>query len=160
MVISGLPLHEVSPAVLTGCLRATPYLTKLKVERPYGWFTPDTIRQLTRRPTSESLGTCLVPEVEVLEFGDASIDSRLLIDMIESRWRDADGERTIPLLKEVRVELYQPALEDTSNNIIQGPVKFGVDTLIRLRKCRDEGMGISIIDVENGCEDLLKSDFT
>jgi len=150
LVITNELAHGLPRPILTKCLRATPSLVELKVRGVHGWFTADTLDQLTCRTASAELRTYLVPELEVLEVDQSSINPRLLADMIESRWRVAGNDGTVARLQNVRLELNQSYGED--DDIIRNPTIFDAETLNRLRSYQDEGMNISIID---GWIDLL-----
>jgi hypothetical protein len=90
----------------------------------------------------------------VLEIGESSIDPHVLADMIESRWRVIACDSTVARLQNVRFELCP--VDEEGDNIIRKPTKFDAETLTRLRNYHQEGMDISIIDVEHGYKDLLK----
>jgi hypothetical protein len=155
LVITNELAHGQPRPILTKCLQATPSLVELKVGGVNGWFTPDTLDQLTCRSASAELRTYLIPELEVLEIGESSINPQLFTDMIESRWRMAESNGTIARLQNVRFELGQPVEED--DGIICNPIKFDAETLDRLRNYQHEGMNISIVDVLDGSKDLLKT---
>ena len=113
------------------CLRATPSLIKLSLRGSKMWLDSNLLRLLTRH-SSPDANALLVPDLEVLVIGDESIDPHLCAVMIQSRRQMADntcGAR----LQRIRVELRWTA-------------NWPLYSLESLRKCREEGMDISIID--------------
>jgi hypothetical protein len=154
LVITSELAHGLPRPILTKCLRATPSLVELKVGGVHGWFTADTLDQLTCQTASVEVRNYLVPELEVLEIGESSINPQLLADMIESRWRVAESDGTVARLQNVRFELEQPVEE--VDGIIRNPTRFDAETLDRLRSYQHEGMNISVVDVQDGSKDLLK----
>jgi hypothetical protein len=145
LVIYRLDEHEDS-AHIAHCLQAAPSLEELYLRGSGGWVTADLLRLLTRQANIE----VLVPALEVLEINDYSIPCYHSMDMIESRWRvleDDDDARA--RLKRLRFEMSQAE-------------EWLVDAEIlnRLRKCRQEGMDISILEVDSYYQsrDLLDPD--
>jgi hypothetical protein len=128
-------------------------VTHLAVVGTTRWFNADTLGRLTRPPLSVIPGPCLVPRLEVLKICDASIDPHFFATMIESR-QLRDDIHDMAQLKEVRFEWYrEPRDEDDDNT--QVPIIFDAGTLDHLRSYRENGMDISIIDLEDDRRDLL-----
>ena len=114
-------------------LQAAPTLEELHLRGPsYPWVTADLLHLLTRRPNTD----VLVPALEALEISSPSIPCGPSTSMIESRWRIAkeDGSGGARL-KRLQFKI-SASLEDWSAD---------AENLNRLRKCRQEGMVISII---------------
>ena len=109
------------------CLRAVPSLKELCLRGSGGWITADLLRLFTRQENIDAL----VPALEVIEIRDHSIPSYDCISMIESR-RVVAGA----YLKRVHIEMVM-----TEDWLIDAEI------LNRLRKCREEGMVISIVNI-------------
>ncbi|KIM77201.1 hypothetical protein PILCRDRAFT_12204 [Piloderma croceum F 1598] len=124
------------------CLRATPLLEALCLRGPGFWVTADFLRLLTRQGNIKEL----VPNLEDLEIHDRYISCDHSTSMIESRWRVGEDDNDAGArLKRLRFEM--SAYTD----------KWLVDAEIlnRLRKCRQEGMVISIFALGMSKRDLL-----
>jgi hypothetical protein len=124
-------------------LRAAPALEELHLRGPsYSWVTADLLHLLTRRPNTD----VLVPALEVLEISSESIPCGPSTSMIESRWwiakEDGCGGARLKRLQ-FKMSVSEDWFVDAEN-------------LNHLRKCRQEGMVISIIGYYRYCqEDLL-----
>ncbi|KIM80137.1 hypothetical protein PILCRDRAFT_822651 [Piloderma croceum F 1598] len=133
LVVDHLDESEDS-ARISHCLRATPSLEELCLRGPGAWVTADFLSLLIRQASIK----VLVPGLEVLEISSRSIPCYHSASMIESRWRvgeddDGTGARLKRLLFEMPCAMAYEWLVDT-------------EILNRLRKCRQEGMVISIIE--------------
>ena len=113
-------------------LQATPALKELYLRGPdHSWVTADLLRLLTCRPNTD----VLVPALEALEISSLSIPCSSSTSMIESRWWIAKEEGSGGArLKRLQFKMFM--FEDWS---------VDAENLNRLRKCRQEGMVISII---------------
>jgi hypothetical protein len=132
-------LYSRDSAHVERCLRATPSLIELSLRGTKSWLEVDLLRLLIRRSSANG-NPLLVPDLEVLVIGDESIDPRLCAELIESRRLTTDntcGAR----LQRIRVEL-------------RWTLNWWLQILERLRKFREEGMDISIIDTTQN-RDLL-----
>jgi hypothetical protein len=127
-------LDEFEDSVhIAHCLRATPSLESLCLRGPGLWVTADFLRLLTRQADIEEL----VPNLEDLEIHDRHIPCDHSTSMIESRWRvGEDDNEAGACLKRLRFEM--------SACIQQSKWLVDAEILNRLRKCRQEGMVISI----------------
>ena len=108
------------------CLRAMPSLAELSLRGSGCWITADFLCLLTRLPDIDGL----VPDLEVLEMGGHSMPCHECASMIESRWRVTGVH-----LKKLNIEMVM-----TEDWLVDAEI------LKRLRKCRQEGMVISIVD--------------
>jgi len=113
-------------AYIVRCLRAVPSLKELCLRGSGGWITADLVHLLTRQANIDAL----VPTLEVVEIRDHSIPSYDCMSMIESRRMMAGAS-----LKRVHIEM-----------VIMEDWLVDVGILNRLRKCRQEGMVISIVE--------------
>ncbi|KIM77200.1 hypothetical protein PILCRDRAFT_825552 [Piloderma croceum F 1598] len=114
------------------CLRGAPSLEELCLRGSGGWITPDLLHLLTRRADID----VLVPALEVVAIRDHSIPSYDCMSMIESR-RVMVGS----YLKKVHIEMVM-----TEDWLVDAEI------LDRLRKCRQEGMVISIVNIPKHCD--------
>ena len=114
-------------AYIVRCLRAVPSLKELCLRGSGGWITNDLLRLLTHQANID----VLVPALEVVEIRDDSIPSFECMSMIESR-RVTVGS----YLKRVHIEMVM-----TEDWLVDAKI------LNRLRKCRQEGMVISIVNI-------------
>jgi len=128
LVIDLLDEFEDS-AHIAHCLRATPSLEALCLRGSGNWVTVDFLRLLTRQANIEEL----VPNLEDLEIHDHYIPcDHSTSMMIESRWRVGEDDNDAGArLKRLRFEMSAYRLVDA-------------EILNRLRKCRQEGMVVSI----------------
>jgi hypothetical protein len=135
LVIDRLDEFEDS-AHIAHCLRAIPSLEELRLQGPgKRWVTEDFLRLLTRHANIE----VLVPGLEVLEIRDHCIPCHHCTSMIESRWRVGDDDDARARLKRLRFEISWI-----------GQWLADAEILNRLRKCRQEGLVISIVEVGSG----------
>ncbi|KIM80375.1 hypothetical protein PILCRDRAFT_89650 [Piloderma croceum F 1598] len=112
-------------------LQATPALEELHLRGlNYPWVTDDLLHLLTRCANTD----VLVPALETLEISSELIPCGPSTSMIESRWRIAkeDGYGG------ARLKRLQFQMSGSNNWLVD------VENLNRLRKCRQEGMVISI----------------
>jgi len=130
LVIDLLDEFEDS-AHIARCLRATPPLEALCLRGSGNWVTADFLRLLTRQANVEEL----VPNLEDLEIHDHYIPCDHSTSMIESRWRvGKDDNDAGARLKRLQFEMSAYTKEWLVD----------AEILNRLRKCRQEGMVISI----------------
>ncbi|KIM89281.1 hypothetical protein PILCRDRAFT_2528 [Piloderma croceum F 1598] len=124
-------------------LQATPALEELHLQGPsYPWVMADLLHLLTCCPNTD----VLVPALEALEISSLPIPCSSSTSMIESRWwivkEDGSGGARLK-----RLQFKMSVSEDWS---------VDAENLNRLRKCRQEGMVISIISGHDYCQkDLL-----
>ena len=119
-------------ARIVHCLRALPSLEELCLRGPGCWVTADFLHLLTCQANID----VLVPGLEVLEITDRYIPCYESVRMIESRWgARKDGNGAGSHLKRLRFEIswIKEWLVDA-------------DILNRLRKFRQEGMDISVVE--------------
>jgi hypothetical protein len=114
-------------AYIVCCLWAVPSLKELCLRGSGGWNTTDLLHLLTHQANID----VLVPALEVVEIRDDSIPSFECMSMIESR-RVMVGS----YLKRVHIEMVM-----TEDWLVDAKI------LNRLRKCRQEGMVISIVNI-------------
>ena len=128
------------------CLRATPSLKELSLRGSGSWVTADFLCLLTRQANIDEL----VPGLEILEISDYRIPCYHSTSMIESRWHIGEGnDDTRARLKRLRFEMSW-----TEDWLVDAEI------LNRLRKCQQEGMVISIIDIVDDNNDLLDIPYT
>ena len=127
----GLSKYEDSTHI-AHFLQAMPALEELHLRGlDSRWVTADLLHLLTRRANTD----VLVPALETLEISSEFIPCGPSTSMIESRWRIAkeDGYGG------ARLKRLQFLMSVSNNWLVD------VENLNRLRKCRQEGMVISII---------------
>ena len=121
-------------ARIAHCLRAMPSLEELCLRGPGCWVTADFLHLLSCQANID----VLVPGLEVLEITDRHIPCYESVNMIESRWRARkDGNGAGSHLKRLRFEI---------SWVMAKEWLVDADILNRLRKCRQEGMDISVIE--------------
>ena len=134
-------LHSLSlkgPSDMNRCLDAIASPTRLTVVDFHECVASDILGQLVFPLPGAKLGSCLLPELEVLKLGGTTKNLQLLADVIQSRLVGSDMG-SMARLSKVRFGLPKYDGDDS------GFPNVDPQIAARLRSCRTKGVDISFI---------------